>query len=408
LKEESILGLRELDRLQDLLTDLRQRYHHPNRRLYFDDTVVVLLVAFFNPVVRSLRGIEDASQMPGINQHLDIQTIRRSTLSDNLEIFDPQLLEPLVASLRRRLNDHQLDQQHPDLRALVNRLRVFDGSYFRLPADVHWAIHQRHGPNGRVRGKVRLNLHMAARNGLPTGMSLSGQGDASEPEALLQGVEPGDILVADRGCFSHDAVHELLKSKADFVLRLQGSVICTVQSERPLTPSDHEQGVLSDQVVLLTGSKNTHEPVPLRLVTVKPDPAGSSRDGRDSQPPAPIRLLTSINDNTAPWVIAAIYRRRWDIELFFRWLKTCANWEHLLSESKNGILIQFYIALIGTLLLASFSGNRPDRYSFNLMCLVMAGQGTLADALPIYEKRRREREMAAASQRRRNAAKKKA
>ncbi len=61
-----------------------------------------------------------------------------------MALFDPQLLVPLVAQIRRNLPDSQLDNQDHDLRGLLNRLRVFDGSYFRLAADVRWAIQQQH------------------------------------------------------------------------------------------------------------------------------------------------------------------------------------------------------------------------------------------------------------------------
>lgn len=92
------------------------------------------------------------------------------------------------------------------------------------------------------------------------------------------------------------------------------------------------------------------------------------------------------------WMIGQIYRRRWDIELFFRWLKTCAAWEHLVSESRNGMLMQFYVALIGTLLLAACTGRKPDRYSFNLLCMAAAGLGTVEDALAILQRRHAERD----------------
>ena len=91
-------------------------------------------------------------------------------------------------------------------------------------------------------------------------------------------------------------------------------------------------------------------------------------------------------------MIGQLYRRRWDIELFFRWLKTCAKWEHLISESRNGMLMQFYVALIGTLLLAVATGRKPDRYSINLLSMAAAGMGTVEDALAILERRHAERD----------------
>jgi len=398
-----VLGLPQLRFVEGLLDSLRAAYDHPNRELHFDDLFIALLLAFYNPVVRSLRGVEDASQMPGINRHLDIAAIKRSTAGDAMSAFDPQLLLPLIEDLSRQVTPRQMDETDETLRGLLNRLLAFDGSYFRTACDVGWALRERHGRRKLLRSRVRLNLHFSVRSGLPTGVSIAGDGDPSEAAALLEDLKPGQIVVADRGCFSHDTVHQLLGRKVDFVLRLQRGVKCGVIDERPLTQEDREAGILSDQTVVLSGCKNPHPPVPLRLVTIQPH-SDSTRDGAatDNTPelpgqlpgaPSPIRLLTSIADESVTaWMIGHLYRRRWDIELFFRWLKTCARWEHLLSESPNGMLMQFYVALIGTLLLAVVTGRQPDRYSFNLMCLAAQGYGSVDDALAIYQRRCAERD----------------
>lgn len=391
LAPDLVVGLPQLRFVEGMLGHLRAAYDHPNRRLYFDDLFIALLLAFYNPVVRSLRGVEDASQMPKINQHLDLDAIRRSTASDALAVFDPQLLMPLIADLRRRVSPRQMDATDDTLRGLLNRLLAFDGSYFRTACDVGMALRERHG--SRLRGRVRLNLHLSVRDGLPSGVSVAGQGDPGEPTALLEGVEPGQIVVADRGCFSHETVHRLLGKKADFVLRLQKSVRCERIGERALTQADRDAGVLSDQTVLLTGAKNTQAPTPLRLVTIQPQGDSARQDAAAGGPPSPLRLLTSVQDDpVAAWMIGHLYRRRWDIELFFRWLKHCAKWDHLLSESSNGMLMQFYVALIGTLLLAACTGRKPDRYSFNLLSMAAAGYGSLDDALAILERRHAERD----------------
>jgi hypothetical protein len=424
LDKRHVLGLPQLRFVEGLLDSLRSAYDHPNRKLYFDDLFIALLLAFYNPVVRSLRGVEDASQMPGINQHLDIAAIKRSTAGDAMSAFDPQLLVPLIADLRQQVSPRQMDETDETLRGLLNRLLAFDGSYFRTACDVGWALRERHGRRKVLRSRVRLNLHFSVRDGVPTGtsggVSIAGDGDASEAMALLDDVQAGQIVVADRGCFSHETVHRLLGREVDFVLRLQSGVKCEVPpgvAERPLTQEDRDAGIISDQTVLLTGCKNPHEPTPLRLVTIQPK-ADSTRDGAATGntpehsgqlPGAPIRLLTSVRDQSvAAWMIGHLYRRRWDIELFFRWLKTCAKWEHLLSESRGGMLMQFYVALIGTLLLAVVTGRQPDRYSFNLMCLAAGGYGSVDDALAIYQRRCAERDRDRERRRQRLAQKKSA
>ena len=395
LDKREVIGLPQLRLIDDLLDHLRSVGEHPNRKLYFDDLFIGLLLAFYNPIARSLRGIEDASQMPGVNQHMDIKALRRSTVSDAVSAFDAQLLLPLITHLRQQVSDRQIDHSDSTLRGMLNRLIIFDGSYFRTAADVSWAMRERHGKNGKLRARVRLNLHLAAKDGLPVGVSIAGQDDPSEPVAMLENVEAGQIVVADRGCFSHQAVDELLKQRVDLVLRLQKTVRCNVLSERSLTPEDREAGVIADQIVETNGCKNPR-PKRLRLVTIQPESDSSrNEEACDPSPPSPLRLLTNIEEEAVDaWMIGHLYRRRWDIELFFRWLKRCATCDHLLSESHNGMMMQMYVALIGTLLLSMHTGRKPDKYTFNLMAMVAAGQGSLQDALEILKRRHAERDRA--------------
>ena len=90
-----------------------------------------------------------------------------------------------------------------------------------------------------------------------------------------------------------------------------------------------------------------------------------------------------------------IYKHRWQVELFFRWLKCMAHLEHFFSESPQGMTLQLYVTLIATLLIALETGARPSVYDFSLMSLVMSGLASLEEALVVAAKRRAERERAA-------------
>jgi hypothetical protein len=81
------------------------------------------------------------------------------------------------------------------------------------------------------------------------------------------------------------------------------------------------------------------------------------------------------------------------IELFFRWLKVHAHFRHVISHSQNGLTLGFYVAVIGVLLMYLHSGRKVSKYAYNLLCMVAGGSATLADILPILERREREREV---------------
>jgi len=106
-----------------------------------------------------------------------------------------------------------------------------------------------------------------------------------------------------------------------------------------------------------------------------------------------VRLLTDLLDVEA-WVIAYLYRCRWIIELFFRWLKVTAGFSHLLSTSPNGITLQFYVAMICTLLIHIRTGLPVDKYSLLALGLVAGGRCTYESQLPILLKRQREKMLA--------------
>jgi hypothetical protein len=79
--------------------------------------------------------------------------------------------------------------------------------------------------------------------------------------------------------------------------------------------------------------------------------------------------------------------------LFFRWLKVRAGFEHLISQSKNGMTFQFHVAVIGCLLKHVRTGRKVNKYAIFLFGHVATGMTTLEQILPILEKIEREKEL---------------
>jgi hypothetical protein len=72
-------------------------------------------------------------------------------------------------------------------------------------------------------------------------------------------------------------------------------------------------------------------------------------------------------------LVALIYRYRWQVELFFKWLKCILGCRHLLAESPSGVAIQVYCALIAALMLQAFSGRRPTKRAMELIQFYLLG-----------------------------------
>ena len=117
-----------------------------------------------------------------------------------------------------------------------------------------------------------------------------------------------------------------------------------------------------------------------------------------------VRLLTNLLDVPAH-VIALLYRYRWQVELFFKWLKSYGNFNHLISHQREGVLLNFYVTIIGVMLMYLHTGYRVSKYAMALMG--QAAQGaTLQELLPILRERERQCEVARLSAAKRAAKKK--
>jgi len=171
-----------------------------------------------------------------------------------------------------------------------------------------------------------------------------------------------------------------------------------VLADLPLSAADVEAGVSDDQIVELTGRGAPQRR--FRLVTIRT----FDRDGKQQV----IRLLSSLTDASAvpAHIVGEIYRRRWQIELFFKWLKSFARLDHLLSTSRNGITFQLYVAVIGVLMMYVQAGRRVSVYALAALSRLARGECSVAEAMAVIARREREAQLNRARQARLRARKK--
>jgi hypothetical protein len=382
--DEQLLGKQYLTVLRKHLKRLRKAGNHPNRVLQFSDLLTLQLLGFFNPTLRSLRTLEDASTQPRFRQCMEVERACRSTISDANACLDPALLLPLIQDLKAKVpNLPQTDRQ---LQQLFARAIAIDGSLFSVAGNVAWALRKRKAWSKQTDDRfIRLDLQYCCAKGLMDGLEINGRG-TSETTAARRRICSGALYVADRGIFSFAYVQDLLDAKADLVLRIKTSQCLTVVAEQPLTPEQKAAGVRSDRLVRLSPSQpGAIAPAAVLREVVLFDPRN---------PDKPVRLLSNLTDVAAE-VVGEVYRWRWQIELFFRWLKVHAHFRHVISHSKNGLTLSFYVAVIGVLLIYLHSGRRRvSKYAYNMLCMVAAGWGSLQDILPVLARREHEQELA--------------
>jgi hypothetical protein len=367
--------------LQTHVRALRDRPAHGNRQVFLDDVAIAHLLAFFNPTLRSLRTIEDFSRTRQAQRHLSVRRLCKSTLSDFHRVVDPSLLEPIVQRLQAAAAAQGGRGLPADLPHTLGEVLAVDGSFFTVAADVAWAV--KHATNkGDARASVRLDMHVNVATWAPEFIAVNGVG-TSEAASATQSIKPGAVHLYDRGIFSFELLAAQIAANAFFVHRLREPGERTpkfiAESTRELTAQDQAAGVASDSLGRMAGSEHRTAPdCTLREVVIaSPDEPGGT-----------IRLLTNLLDVEA-WVIGTLYRYRWQVELFFRWLKCFANFAHLISHSREGVLLSFYVAVIGVLLMYLHTGAKPSKYAFSLLGLVANGAATLEEIAPILAERER-------------------
>ena len=171
----------------------------------------------------------------------------------------------------------------------------------------------------------------------------------------------GVCSVNDRN-YSHDyrLIQAVQESGASFVLR-HNAVVEKLAPARPLAAADRQAGVVEDVRVRLGGKPDG--PVG-RLVRVE---AGGH-----------VFLLFTDRDDLDADLVALIYRYRWQIELFFKWIKCLLGCRHWLAESAAGLTIQIYCALIASVLLVLWTGRKPTLRQF-----LVAREGTRLNSLSL-------------------------
>jgi hypothetical protein len=376
---------------------------HGNARLELIDVLIVMLAAFFNPMVRTQRLIDALSSQKWMQEKSGVGRIPRSTFSDALRRFDPEPLRPLIQELAAKVP--ALRRRDGDLAWVTRQILAVDGTFFNLAGEVALAMLHRRGNTPQVQSRMRLNLHLDIDSFTPVDMSVNGGEGVSEPEALRVSLRPGVIYVADRAFLSFALLREILAKDSNFVIRMKQGIGFESSRDNPLTPRDLELEIRSDTIGRLPGPQSPGNS-DSRSSTCRP-PAQELRRvvAWDSVNQKEVVLLTDMLDVPA-LAISELYRRRWTLELFFKWLKCWAGFDHAISQDPRGLTLQFYVAVIGTLLLHLATGRRVSKYAIYWIGAVASGQAASAEMVAGLARIEREKELERARLARKRAQKK--
>jgi len=383
--DKDVTGLKYFDKLGPLLARLHedgcQRDKAGNRELHFDQYCMLILLFLFNPVVSSLRAIQQASELEKVQKKLGCLRASLGSLSEATSVFDAQRLKSIIAELGEELQPLGRD---PRLKDIDQTLTLVDGTLIAaLPKMMEASWLKQQTGSGLV--KWRLHTHFEVERYVPTRIDVTrdGGGACDERAVLERTIEPDRLYVKDRGYAKFTLFNEIVAAKSSYVCRLRDNSVYQILEQRPLTAADLAAGVLSDQIVQM-GKGDARPDHPLRLVCVKCSPhttrgkyrGGSS--GVDSD--GILRIATNLLDAPAE-IISLIYSHRWAIEIFFRFFKHLLGCRHLLSHSQNGIEIQTYCAIIACLLISLWTGRKPTLRTYEMICYYFTGLASEAELL---------------------------
>lgn len=359
--EKDIGALKYFEMLKPLLEHLHdastERDRAGNRKLFYDQYASMLLLYFFNPVLTSLRGIQQASGFRKVQRELGVAKTSLGSLSEAVGVFDAELLEPIIRSLADQLVPLQKGAEAKALK----KLTAVDGSLLPALPKMAWALW-----NYDDKKAARLHLHFEVLKSVPVAAKIT-HGKGCEKKAMHEMLETGRFYVTDRNYEQFRLFQRIIDIGSSFVCCVRDQMTWKIIEERPLSDEARAAGVVFDAEVKLGAKKAVGVlKQPLRVVQV--DIEKTDKNGQ----PVILTLVTDKLDLEVE-LIALAYRYRWQVELFFRWLKCILGCRHLLSTRKNGVEIQVYLALIASLLIAVWVGRKPTKRTYEMLCFYFLG-----------------------------------
>ena len=188
-----------------------------------------------------------------------------------------------------------------------------------------------------TKGALKIHILLDNRTGLPTVVTLTpgNIADVVEGRNMDFKLEPGSILVFDRGYVDHEWWERIDEQGFFFVTRPKKNTIIIV-SERLST---HDSKVLRDEIIWIGDPTNLKYKKELRQVVYFDEEHGEY-------------IFITNNFTLTASEVALVYKERWQVELFFKWIKQNLKVKTFLGTSKNAVMNQIWVAMIYYLLLS--------------------------------------------------------
>lgn len=296
-----------------------------------------------------LRGVEHAmASHKNLNYHLGTKEVKRSTLSyankHRSHLLFKDIFESLLSKVMTKTSKHKF--------RFKNDLYSIDASTIDLCLSLYdWAKFR------KTKGGIKLHVKLNHSGYVPEFVNVTSADHHEVNEIQNIPLKSGDVVTFDRGYNNYNQFAKYCRESIYFVTRMKKNAKYRVVERRDVRK---HKNISSDQIIELTGfSSKTKCPHQLRRIRIKDPETGKY-----------IIILTN-HLCWSPATVGAVYKDRWQIEIFFKTIKQKLKIKTFLGTSKNAIMIQIWTAMISYLLLTYLKYSSRFKWTINSLMNVI-------------------------------------
>ena len=279
--------------------------------------------------------------------HLGLRTVAKSTLSDANNNRSADIFRDTFYSLLEKCRE--LSPRHGF--RFKNPLYSFDSTLIDVCLSLYpWATYR------TKKGAFKVHTLLDHNGYLPSFMVIT-DGKTHDINVVkddsygFPSLSPDSILLIDRAYIDYNWLYSLTRSKLFFVVKAKSNMKYTVLGQQEFTKN---KGIVSDCLIMLTDvASHENYPDKLRMVTYIDQETGE------------LHVFITNNFKLAARTIADLYKSRWAIEIFFKWIKQNLKIKSFLGTSKNAVMTQIWAAMIYYLLLSFIKFQTKCRHSLH-------------------------------------------
>ena len=274
LTEKDITGLKYFDQIAPLLRRLHDdgcdRDSAGNRTLHYDQYCMLMLLYFFNPIVTSLRGLQQASELKNVQTKLGCARASLGTLSESATVFDAERLKDIIGELGQQLQPLALDKR---LQHIDHTITLVDGSLIAaLPRIMEASFRKATTGSGMI--KWRLHTHFELLRGVPTRIDVTPDGGGPHDErAMLEAtIESDRLYVTDLGYAKFALFNKIVNLGSSYVCRLRDNSVWKTVTTNSRNDNAGLDEIISDEIVEFNGDGDRKLNHQVRVICVRINP----------------------------------------------------------------------------------------------------------------------------------------